>query len=96
METTVTKNGKTPIPASIRVRYNLKEGDRLIWLDDGDGIRIAPIPQAPLEALRETGHGGECHLDRLLQFRREEVEALTTMSGMDLASEEIMAGAWRR
>jgi Arc/MetJ family transcription regulator len=27
--------------------------------------------------------------------RREEVEALSTMSGMDLADPEIMAGAWR-
>ena len=27
--------------------------------------------------------------------RREEVEALSTMSGMDLADSEVMAGAWR-
>lgn len=27
--------------------------------------------------------------------RREEVEALSTMKGMDLADSEIMAGAWR-
>lgn len=27
--------------------------------------------------------------------RREEVEALSTMSGMDLADSDIMAGAWR-
>ncbi|MCP3972928.1 MAG: hypothetical protein GY720_00380 [bacterium] len=29
------------------------------------------------------------------QARREEVEALSRMSGMDLADPEIMAGAWR-
>ncbi len=29
------------------------------------------------------------------QARRDEVEALSTMSGMDLADPEIMAGAWR-
>ena len=27
--------------------------------------------------------------------RREEVEALSSMSGMDLADPEVMAGAWR-
>ncbi len=30
-----------------------------------------------------------------VQARREEVEALSTMSGMDLSDPEIMAGAWR-
>ncbi len=30
------------------------------------------------------------------QARRKEVTALTTMTGMDLADPEIMAGAWRR
>jgi len=29
------------------------------------------------------------------EARREEVEALTTMNGLDLADPEIMAGAWR-
>jgi Arc/MetJ family transcription regulator len=29
------------------------------------------------------------------EARREEVEALTTMHGLDLADPEVMAGAWR-
>jgi Arc/MetJ family transcription regulator len=29
------------------------------------------------------------------EARRQEVEALATMDGMDLADEEVMAGAWR-
>ena len=29
------------------------------------------------------------------ESRREEVEALSTMEGMDLADSEIMSGAWR-
>jgi len=29
------------------------------------------------------------------EARREEVEALTTMRGLDLADPEVMAGAWR-
>lgn len=29
------------------------------------------------------------------EARREEVEALAAMRGMDLADEEVMAGAWR-
>jgi Arc/MetJ family transcription regulator len=29
------------------------------------------------------------------EARKEEVEALTTMDGLDLADPEVMAGAWR-
>lgn len=29
------------------------------------------------------------------EARREEVEALATMRGMDLGDEEVMSGAWR-
>ena len=29
------------------------------------------------------------------EARRQEVEALSTLDGMDLADEEVMAGAWR-
>lgn len=29
------------------------------------------------------------------EARRQEVEALAAMDGMDLADEEVMAGAWR-
>jgi Arc/MetJ family transcription regulator len=29
------------------------------------------------------------------EARREEVEALSTMRGMDLSNEKIMSGAWR-
>jgi Arc/MetJ family transcription regulator len=29
------------------------------------------------------------------EARRQEVEALATMRGMDLADEKVMAGAWR-
>ena len=29
------------------------------------------------------------------EARREEIEALTRMEGMDLADSEVMAGAWR-
>ena len=30
------------------------------------------------------------------EARRQEVEALATMDGMDLADPDVMAGAWRR
>lgn len=69
METSVTKKGQTNIPAAIRKRHQIHEGDRLVWLDDGEVIRIVPVPKDPLKALRGAGKG-EGLLDRLLQSRR--------------------------
>jgi AbrB family looped-hinge helix DNA binding protein len=73
MTTTVTRKGKTHIPAVIRKRHRIQEGDRLAWLDDGQAIRIVPIPKDPLEALRGAGRG-EGLLSCLLQSRREDRE----------------------
>ena len=73
METSVTKKGQTNIPAAIRKRHQIKEGDRLVWLDDGEVIRVVPVPSDPLRALRGAGRG-EGLLERLLSSRREDRE----------------------
>jgi AbrB family looped-hinge helix DNA binding protein len=73
METAVTKRGQTNIPAAIRKRYHIQEGDRLVWLDDGESIRVVPLPSDPVEALRGAGRG-ENLVARLLKDRREDRE----------------------
>ncbi len=57
METAVTKRGQTVIPAAIRKRYGLTEGGYLAWLDDGETIRVVPIPADPVRGLRGHGRG---------------------------------------
>lgn len=71
MQTAVTKRGQTVIPASIRRRYHIKEGDYLMWLDDGNGIRVIPIARDPIRALRGRGQG-EALTEKLLEARRED------------------------
>jgi len=71
METAVTKRGQTSIPAAIRRRHHIHEGDRLVWLDDGEAIRVIPIPADPLAALRGSGRG-EGLLKRLLASREQD------------------------
>jgi AbrB family looped-hinge helix DNA binding protein len=71
MQTAVTKRGQTVIPAAIRKRYHIQEGDQLVWLDDGQTIRIVPIPADPIRALRGSGRG-ERLVERLLADRRED------------------------
>ncbi len=57
METTVTRRGQTVIPAAIRKRYGIREGGHLAWLDDGETIRVVPIPADPVTALRGSARG---------------------------------------
>jgi AbrB family looped-hinge helix DNA binding protein len=69
MQTAVTKRGQTVIPAPIRKRYQIQEGDHLMWIDDGDTIRVVPIAQDPISALRGSGRG-ERLVERLLAARQ--------------------------
>lgn len=71
MQTAVTKRGQTVIPAPIRKRYQIEEGDSLMWIDDGASIRVVPVAHDPIRALRGRGRG-EALVDRLLASRAED------------------------
>jgi AbrB family looped-hinge helix DNA binding protein len=73
METSVSRRGQTVIPAQIRRRHQIKEGDRLVWLDDGSIIRVVPAGADPIAALRGCGKGDRL-LSRLLSERKEDRE----------------------
>jgi AbrB family looped-hinge helix DNA binding protein len=73
VETTVNRRGQTNIPAAIRRRHDIKEGDRISWLDDGETIRIVPVPADPIGALRGSGRGRSL-LTALLRQRQEDRE----------------------
>lgn len=48
---------QTVIPAAIRRRCHIDGSVHLVWLDDGETIRVAPVPNDPLQALRGRGRG---------------------------------------
>ncbi len=68
MRTLVTKRGQTVVPAAIRKRHQIEEGDGLVWLDDGSSIRVVPVSGDPIQALRGVGKG-EGLTKRLLEER---------------------------
>ncbi len=71
MQTAVTKRGRTVIPAAIRRRYGIGEGDRIEWLDEGGSIHVVPVARDPVKVLRGRGRG-EGLTARLLETRRED------------------------
>lgn len=71
MMTSITKRWQTVIPAPIRKRHAIREGDYLVWLDDGETIKVIPVPADPIQSLRGSGRG-EPLVARLLASRRED------------------------
>jgi AbrB family looped-hinge helix DNA binding protein len=71
MQTTLSKRGQTVVPAQIRKRHQIMEGDKLVWIDDGETLKIVPIPNDPIGALRGLAKG-ERLLEGLMKYRREE------------------------
>lgn len=71
MKTTLTRRGQTVVPAEIRKRYNLQEGDKLIWIDDGQTIKVIFTSSDIVKALKGSGKGYKL-TERLLAERRAE------------------------
>jgi AbrB family looped-hinge helix DNA binding protein len=69
--TTVTRRSQTTVPADIRKRYNIQPGDTLTWIDNGEAIKVIPLPQDPIAALRGCAEG-EALTEKLLNTRQED------------------------
>lgn len=63
---TVTSKSMVNIPASIRRKHNIKEGDKVVFLETDAGIILVPVPP-----LRELAGSGAKHKKVLLEVIRE-------------------------
>jgi bifunctional DNA-binding transcriptional regulator/antitoxin component of YhaV-PrlF toxin-antitoxin module len=57
MITTVTARGQTVIPAKIRKAHQIDISTKLEWIDDGDTIRVLPLPTGPIEKAKGISRG---------------------------------------
>jgi AbrB family looped-hinge helix DNA binding protein len=73
METYATVKGQIVIPASLRRKYGIKNGTKIIVLDNGDSITLKPVTEQYLKNLQGSlkGKGG---LKALVDERRKDAE----------------------
>ena len=63
---TVTSKSMINIPASIRKKYGIKEGDKVIFFETNQGPVLLRVPP-----LKELFGSGRAHRDKLIRAVRE-------------------------
>jgi AbrB family looped-hinge helix DNA binding protein len=71
METHVTVKGRITIPASLRRKYGIKKGTRIMLTENGNSINLKSITDQYLRKLQGSLKGVSA-LKTLLEFRRIE------------------------
>lgn len=73
METYATIKGQIVIPATLRRKYGIKNGTKIIVTDMGDAIVLKPVTEQYLRSLQGSlkGKGG---LKTLMDERRKDKE----------------------
>lgn len=70
MRTRVTTRGQVSIPAEVRKQLHIKPETQLEWIVEGSTVRVIPIPDDPIAALRGSGKKGDVR--RLLADRQRD------------------------
>ncbi len=73
METHANKKGQIVIPSILRKKYGIKEGTKIILLDNGDSIVLKPITGQYIRKLQGSLKGTGI-LKALIKERRNDKE----------------------
>jgi len=68
----VTNRGMICLPAFLRKKYNIKDGDHISIIEDEDGMKIIPIED--IDSLRSRSISTKKMLEIMEKARKEELE----------------------
>lgn len=68
----VTNRGMICLPASLRKKYNIKDGDHISIIEDEDGMKIIPIED--IDSLRHRSISAKKMLKIMEEAKKEELE----------------------
>lgn len=71
IQTTVSHRYQTVVPTSIRNKYQIEEGSKIVWVDKGDKIELIPLAPPLKTVFRGSGRGSGL-LEELLSSRATE------------------------
>ena len=71
-EVTITNRGMITIPAAFRKNFNLKDGDKVLIIEDEGTLKIIPIKNP--ETLRLNSYNTEEMKKEMNKSRKEELE----------------------
>ena len=71
MKTTISTRGQVSIPAALRKKYGIETETQVEWIEEGNAIKIIPLPKDPIKAFRGAGNN-RYTADKLIRDRRKE------------------------
>ena len=71
MKTTVSTRGQVSIPARLRKKFLIEPETQVEWIEEGNAIKMIPLPKDPIKAFRGAGRGRYTS-EKLLRDRKRE------------------------
>lgn len=68
----VCNHGMVSIPAALRAKYNIHDGDHVVFIEDENGIKIIPI--MTIEEFRKNSPSVEEMLEIMRNSRKKDLE----------------------
>ena len=71
MRSTVSARGQVSIPAALRKKFHIEARMELEWVEEGNAIKVIPLPKDPVTAFRGAGKDRYTS-DKLIRARKQE------------------------
>jgi AbrB family looped-hinge helix DNA binding protein len=55
MKSTISARGQVSIPTALRKKFGIETETQVEWIEEGNAIKIVPLPKDPIKAFRGAG-----------------------------------------